>query len=398
MGNVSTSLRFLVNRSLAPFQTLKNGRRFSGAEALAVAAEHRTGRSDWGDPHFGGGLHALLEALEELPGLTPLGVVTFGNMIRQSLVNRLLFVGDSLPRNGLDAPVVITGLPRSGTTALHRMLALDPVFHAPPLWELLDPFSVTSPALKRWRTRAQITFKNRLVPDLDAKHYTRADTAEECTLLLANSFASPLYWDLAPLEGYREWVQSVDQRPVYEDYRRQLEVLQTSHPGRRLLLKAPAHLGNLAVLHEVVPEAQLIQIHRDPTTAFFSHCSLRETLSSLVVSQPNRELIAQEVRRVFEHDLRTNVEFHRGSPDVVAHVASGRLRSTPLEALEELHCRLGLGWRSDEAGRLRAFLDRPAGGGPGRHRYSDLGWGVDRDRVEGLFGGYRKAFGWAIES
>ncbi len=195
-------------------------------------------------------------------------MVTFGKMIRQALVNRLRFLGDSSPRSELNSPVIITGLPRSGTTALHRLLALDPVFHAPPLWELLDPFLDSADGLRRWRTRAQIGFKNRLLPDLDQKHFTRADTPEECTLLLANSFASPLFWDLAPLEGYLEWVQAADQRPVYEDYRRQLEILQARHPDRRLLLKAPAHLGNLAVLHEVVPEAHLIQTHRDPTAVF----------------------------------------------------------------------------------------------------------------------------------
>ena len=256
---MATTLRSLVNRSLAPFGAPAAGQRFGSSGDLLAAAERRTGLNSWGDPYFRGGLLALLEALEEVPGLTPLGVVTFGNMIRNALANRLRFVGEAAPRGELNSPVIITGLPRSGTTALHRLLALDPVFHAPPLWELLDPFSSPAPDLRRWRTSAQISFKNRLLPNLDEKHFTRADTPEECTLLLANCFASPLFWDLAPLEGYLDWVQCVDQRPVYEDYRRQLEVIQTRHPDRRLLLKAPAHLGNIAVLHEMVPEAHLIQ-------------------------------------------------------------------------------------------------------------------------------------------
>ncbi len=282
MSMMSTTLRSLVNRSLAPFGAAAPGRRFPAADDLLAAAERRTGLDDWGDPNFREALDALLRALEDFRDLTPLGVVTFGNMIRQAFINRLLFVADSSPESELDSPVIITGLPRSGTTALHRLLALDPVFHAPPLWELLDPYSTRKPDLRRWRTTAQIAFKNRLLPDLDQKHFTRADTPEECTLLLANSLASSLFWDLAPLEGYLEWVQAADQRPVYEDYRRQLEILQTRHPGRRLLLKAPAHLGNLAVLHEVVPEAQLIQTHRDPTgvSSATAACARRSLHSS----------------------------------------------------------------------------------------------------------------------
>jgi len=392
MSMMSTTLRSLVNRSLAPFGALAAGHRFGSSGDLLASTERRTGLDNWGDPHFQDGLGALLEALEGLPGLTPLGVATFGNMIRQALVNRLFFVGDSSPQSELSSPVIITGLPRSGTTALHRLLALDPVFHAPPLWELLDPFSTPVPDLRRWRTTVQISFKNQMLPDLDQKHFTRADTPEECTLLLANSFASPLFWDLAPLEGYLEWVQAADQRPVYEDYRRQLEVLQARHPGRRLLLKAPAHLGNLAVLRKAVPEAHLIQTHRDPTKCFFSHCSLRETLSAFVVDQPNRRRISNQVRRVFEHDLRGNLEFHEASPREVTHVACLTLRREPVVVLKEIHSRLGLDWTMDVAERATESIRAQSRSGPGKHRYSHDGWSVTPRHVAGLFSDYRSKF------
>jgi len=392
MAMMSTTLRSLVNRSLAPFGVPAAGQRFGSSDDLLAAAERRTRLSTWGDPTFRIGLDALLRALEEVPDLTPLGVATFGNMIRQALINRLRFVDDSSPRGELNSPVIITGLPRSGTTALHRLLALDSVFHAPPLWELLDPFSTPSPDLRRWRTTVQISFKNQLLPDLDQKHFTRADTPEECTLLLANTITSPLFWDLAPLEGYLDWVQTADQRPVYEDYRRQLEVLQTRHPNRRLLLKAPAHLGNLAVLRETVPEAHLIQTHRDPTKCFFSHCSLRETLSTFVVDQPNRGGISDQVQRVFEHDLRGNLEFHETSPLEVTHVACSALRSEPVEVLEGIHHRLGLDWTMDVAERVTASLRAKTRGGPGKHRYSHDGWSVTPKHVAGLFADYRSRF------
>jgi len=364
--------------------------RFEPAAQLMAWAQKRTGLGEWGDPIFRSGLNALLDSLEGMHGLSPLGVVTYDKMIRQALVNRLRFHDCSIPRRDLEAPVIITGLPRSGTTALHRLLALDPLFHAPPLWELLDPFADTGVSLRRWRTTAQIAFKNRLLPDLDQKHYTRADTAEECTLLLANSLASPIFWDLTPLDGYLEWYQSTDQRPVYVEYRRQLEVLQARHPGRRLLLKAPAHLGNLAVLHEIVPEAHLIQTNRDPTKAFFSHCSLRETLSSLVTVQPDRAAIADHVRRVFEHDLRANVMFHDKEPGAVTDVACSSLRREPTDVLRAIHSRFGLPWGESAANRV-ADAGRSSSG-PGKHHYSHDGWGIPASRVDTLFGDYRRRF------
>ena len=395
---VSTALRSLVNRTLAPFGEPPPGGRFESIDTLLATAERKTGLLDWGDPSFRDGLSVLLGALEEVPDLTPLGVVTFNNMIRQALVNRLRFLRDSAPRRDLKAPVIITGLPRSGTTVLHRMLSLDPSFHAPPLWELLDPFSVSNPGFRRWRTSAQITIKNRLLPNLDRKHFTRADTPEECTLLLANSFASPLFWDLAPLNDYLEWYQGASQRPVYGEYRRQLQVLQARHPDQRLLLKAPAHLGNLSILREVVPEARLIQTHRDPTECFFSHCSLRETLGRFVMSAPSREFIAGHVQRVFDFDLNANIEFHEDHPDEVVNVACGDLRTSSLEVLSGLGGALDLEWSRETADRAAAYLEQNPGGRFGKHRVSDDDWGVSRETVDQLFSIYRETFAGFIDT
>jgi len=397
MSTMSTTLRSLVNRTLAPFGPPAAGQRFGSSEDLLATAERQTGLSDWGDAQFRDGLEALLGSLEVVPDLTPLGVVTFSDIIRQALVSRLRFVCDSVPRRELNSPVIITGLPRSGTTALHRLLNLDPGFYAPPLWELRDPFATSTFDLRRWRTSAGITLKNRLLPDLDRKHFTRADTPEECTLLLANSLASPLFWDLAPLDGYLEWYQSTSQRPAYVDYRRQLEVLQALYPDQRLLLKAPAHLGNLAVLHEVVPEALLIQTHRDPTACFFSHCSLRETLALFVSDRPDRKAIAAQVQRVFEHDLQGNLEFHAASFGETIHVACSAVRNAPLEVLRDLHQSFDLEWNQATASRATTYLQRPQRSHGGRHSYSYTDWEISKESVDQLFHDYRTRFATAIE-
>jgi hypothetical protein len=396
MSTVSTYLRSIVNGALAPFGRQQAGERFDPVDDLLAKAERRTGLRDWGDPHFRDGLDALLGSLEEVPDLTPLGVVTFSDIICQALVSRLRFVRDSVQRSELNSPVIITGLPRSGTTALHRLLGLDPGFYSPPLWELRDPFATSTFDLRRWRTSAGIMLKNRLLPDLDRKHFTRADTPEECTLLLANSFASPLFWDLAPLDGYLEWYQSTSQWPAYVDYRRQLEVLQALHPDQRLLLKAPAHLGNLAVLHEVVPEALLIQTHRDPTSCFFSHCSLRETLGLFVIDRPSRKDITGQVRRVFEYDLGANLEFHEASSGETIHVACSAVRNAPLEVLRELHQSLDLEWNQATASRATTYFQRLQQGHGGPHHYSYTDWDIAKESVDRLFRAYRTRFATAI--
>jgi hypothetical protein len=382
----------LLNRALAPFGPSRVGRRFGGVDDLMAAAERRTGLDEWGDPHFRDGLETLLESLERVPDLTPLGAATFNNLIRSSLVNRLRFLSDSAPRLDLRPPIIITGLPRSGTTALHRLLAVEPEFHAPPLWELQDPFTTAAVDLRKWRSRAQIGIKNRILPELDAMHFTRAETPEECTLLLANSFASPLLWDMTPLDGYLEWYQKAPQKPVYREYRRQLELLQARHPGQQLLLKAPAHLPNLSVLQEVIPEARLIQTHRDPTACFSSHCSLREILSSFVVEQPDRPSIVDQVGRVFEHDLRANAEFHERSPGSTVHVSCSTLQRAPIEAVRVVREALDLGWDRETEKRAEVHQRPYPNRRPGLHRRGPDDWTVPKDELDRSFVSYREAF------
>ena len=385
---MSSSLRTVVNAAMSPFV---QGGPWSAA-SLIDRAERAAGASVWGDGPFRAGLEALLASIGELEDLTPLGSVVFGTMIEQALVNRLAFLGAEEPSGRLIPPIIITGLPRSGTTALHRLLALDRDHHAPPLWELLDPYADSPVALRRWRTRLQIAFKTRLLPELDDKHYTRANTPEECTLLLANSLASPLFWDLAPMDGYLRWYQSTPMEPVYDEYRRQLEVLQRRHPGRRLVLKAPAHLGNLAALHAVLPEAVLVQIHRDPTRCFFSHCSLRRTLTSFVLSRADPGVVGDHVRRVFEHDLDANLAFHDRAPGVVANVSQRRLRSAPIETLRDVYRAAGLEPISTTVRRWKADVDRRRRSRARHHRVSRDGWGVSPDRADAMFGDYRRRF------
>jgi hypothetical protein len=362
---------------------------------LLAAAEKKTGLSDWGEPHFREGLDALLDSVGELQGITPLGQMTFRSFIDQLLVNRLRFVRDSATRERLIPPIVITGLPRSGTTFLHRLMSLDPDHHAPPLWELLDPFG--SSRTRRLKGRMQVFIKTRLLRDLDRKHFTRADAPEECTLLLANSFASPLFADMAPLEDYLRWYHRAPQKTVYAEYRTQLEILQRRHPGKRLVLKAPAHVGQLASLLDAVPEAMVVQTHRDPAECFYSHCSLRETLARFVAEDTRRSTIARVGERVFERDMRSNLEFFENGDNGVAHVAYSRLCATPVAVVREIYRFHDLEWKPEMAGQAASHAERNPKNRHGNHAYRESDWGALNERTKRAFGAYRDRFAAAMK-
>ena len=127
--------------------------------------------------------------------------------------------------------------------------------------------------------------RQKLAPDVDRKHYTRADTPEECIWLLAATFVSPIFWVLAPVYGYLAWYKSQDRLQAYREYSSLLQVLQEVDPTRRLALKAPAHTGALDVLLKTIPEVLLIQTHRNPVEAsnslFYSlHSAVTESVDA----------------------------------------------------------------------------------------------------------------------
>jgi len=161
------------------------------------------------------GLDTLLLSIHNQDSLHLIGEITLYTLIKRSIRNRSRYLkikennqDKDLP---LNPPIFITGLSRSGTTFLHRLLSANPELYAFPLWELFDPFTRSRTRdVRKLKTKFEINVKNILLPDLDKKHYTRANNTEECNMLLANSFNSQLFVDIAPLPEYLEWIISAD--------------------------------------------------------------------------------------------------------------------------------------------------------------------------------------------
>jgi Sulfotransferase family len=204
-------------------------------ESLVQAAMQETGLTDFGSPYYREGLLPLLDSLEDDAALHFAGRVANREVIVGSLINRLLLT-ESCKRTPdffqrpLKPPIIVLGLPRSGTTLLHRLLAMDPAHRAVPWWELARP--VPGPDSERLPDRRRQVFQKKLhrrqkaMPDLDRKHYTRVDTPEECIWLLASSFLSPLFWAFAPVYGYLDCYKNQDRLQAYYEYRQLLQVLQ----------------------------------------------------------------------------------------------------------------------------------------------------------------------------
>ena len=250
------------------------------ADVLHARAVTETGLTDFGPDDYRERLDVYLAALNELDGLTAAGTVSFHGQILQLLKNRLL-LNDLLARHpeirdiDLLPPVVIAGLPRTGTTHLHNLLAAGPTFRTIPYWESVEPFPLPSevgmePDPRKARMDVAVAFMNAVMPHFPLMHEMTTEHVHEEIQLLANDLSTMLFETLAHVPRWRDYYLGHDQTSSYEYLKVQLQALQFLRGGRRWLLKSPQHLEQLPVLDAVFPGVVVVCTHRDPVPVALS--------------------------------------------------------------------------------------------------------------------------------
>ena len=250
------------------------------AGVLHAKASAETGLEDFGADDYRERLDTYLAALQEIPTMNPVGIVNHHAQLLQWLKNRLLLT-DLLVRHPeindieLLPPVVIAGLPRTGTTHLHNLLAAPTTFRTMPYWESNEPFPLPAESGiepdPRWtRMDVAVQVMNVVMPHFPLMHEMTADHVHEEIQLLANDFSTMLFETLAHVPGWRDYYMAHDQTSHYEYLETQLKAMQFLRGGRRWLLKSPQHLEQLPVLDKVFPDVFVIFTHRDPTPVALS--------------------------------------------------------------------------------------------------------------------------------
>lgn len=245
---------------------------------LHAQARTETGLDDFGPRDYEERLDLLLACYREVSGLTAAGQVNLYAQFVQLLKNRLL-LADLLRRepgiaeSELAPPVVIAGLPRTGTTHLQQMLAATGIFRTLPYWESLEPFPLPAeigvePDPRRERTAVNVGVMNDALPHLIKMHEMDGpDHIHEEIALLACDFSTMYFETFTEVPGWVDHYRTHDQAPHYRYLRLQLQALQHARPGGasgRWLLKSPQHLEQLPVLAQVFPDATVVVTHRAP--------------------------------------------------------------------------------------------------------------------------------------
>jgi Sulfotransferase family len=250
------------------------------ADALHAKAIADTGLDDFGPDDYRERLDVYLAALHDIDGMHGPGIVNFFGQLSQWLKNRLLLT-DLVTRHPeihdieLLPPVVIAGLPRTGTTHLHNLLAAAPTFRTLPYWESFEPFPLPSevgvePDPRAARMDVAVTVMNIVMPHFALMHEMTTEHVHEEIQLLANDVSTMFMETLAHVPRWRDYYLAHDQTSTYEYLATQLKALQFLRGGRRWLLKSPQHLEQLPVLAKVFPGVAVVCTHRDPVPVALS--------------------------------------------------------------------------------------------------------------------------------
>ena len=256
------------------------------AEAIVAAAVKQTGLSDLGDAGVVERLDILCRALRHEAGLSRPGVVSWYSQLLQLVKNRLL-IGDVLRRHPeihdteIVRPIIICGLPRTGTTHLHNLLSADPALRSLPYWESLEPVLAEAekpgpdePDPRRARTAFALDVLNAALPHFVRMHEMTVDHVHEEIQLLAIDVSTMLFETPSLVPSWRDAYGARDQTPSYEYLRTVLKVLQFLRGGTRWVLKSPQHLEQFGPLLATFPDATVVVTHRDPAAVTVSMATM----------------------------------------------------------------------------------------------------------------------------
>jgi hypothetical protein len=379
--------------------------RLPRADELLDLALKRGRRRDFADRSFIRPFERLLEACDAEADLSLLGIRALRVDVLRFLRNLLRFeefeaACPSVLSRPIQAPVFITGMPRSGTTFLHRLILQDPSTIAPRLFQLVYPHASRAgrfeTALRRRWVGLQLAVFRMLSPEFNALHPVAVDAPEECTDITAHVFQSLRFESTYRVPSYSGWLQRHGLLHAYRFHRRFLQHLDADLPGRRWILKSPDHVFALDDIREVYPDARLVFIHRDPVRVLASVARLTEVLRRPFARSVDRVEVGRDVSASWV-DGAQRMSALSARDNSVLHLHYQQIIRSPLDAVRAvyLHCNLVL---TDEAeAHMRRWLGTSVNVGRPWREYSLAEFGLDPHLLRERFARYTDSFGIEIE-
>ncbi len=351
------------------------------------------------------GLRRLLAAIAKDTELSLFGYLS----VRWDMVRLLRNAGlveqahQRSPRLGaapVAAPIFILGLPRSGTTFLHGLLARDPGKLVPRYWQTIFPgprppgFNPRTDRRARQADRQLKLFAG-LAPGFAQQHPIHADSPQECSEITAHVFESLRFDTTFRVPDYLAWMDAHGDRAGFEFHRKFLQFLQDGKPAT-WVLKCPDHTFSLDAILAIYPDARFVIVHRDPVSVFASVAHLTEVLRRPFLRNIDAAEIGAQVSARWIEGAQRLIGFDQ-RPDIAParkiHVQHDVLIRQPMQVIADIHQQFGLALPPAATAAMRASLQAQPRGGYARHgRYALGRFGINADRLRQQFAGYLDYF------
>jgi hypothetical protein len=375
--------------------------------SILAEARAKAGFDDFGDESFREPLRVLLHALDTEAGLLDFGRAAQRGRIVELLVNRLraerqFRAHPEILDELIGPPIVIVGLPRTGTTLLHRTLAQDPRLFSARWFECRYPAPIgdavggaADPRIAQAKAEVQMMLDGS--PALAAIHPMDAMAADEEILLLEHSFLSTVPESGANVPSYGRWLDAHDQRPAYRYLTKLLQLLQwqkrrAGQAAQRWVLKTPHHLGLADLVLETFPGALIVQTHRDPLESIPSLASMITALWVLVAETVDPKEVARQWSGKMAAALRRCLEVRDLHPDRFLDVWFLDAVKDPVGQARRIYDVAGLSFPAEVESAMQAFMATNPREGRPPHQYTLEEFGLSADGIARDFQAYRERF------
>ena len=367
-------------------------------------AKSETGLSDLGEPLFFEGLNRLINSINNEANLNEIGIQAQPIRIQGLLTNRLRFEEDlkkfpEILDQEIIAPIVIVGLPRTGSTMTHRLLASDPNHTAMLWWE--GRYPALLPGEKRGDIEARMELGKAEVDAVVAASPEALDIhpwdykgADEEILLLEHNFLSTVPESFMALPSYSEWIEEQDHTLAYEDLKKFIQYLQWQNPGRekkRWVLKSPHHLGFIDKMISVFPDAKIIQTHRDPIKTVPSFCSMCANLFEPLTTNFDKVFIGKHWSNKLTRALNHCMNISEQHPDNFLDLEFLNMIKDPIDEMKKIYEFIGESFGEKTEVAMEAWREENKHE-MGAHKYSLEEYDLTESQINNNFAKYQQKY------
>ncbi|MDG1949049.1 MAG: sulfotransferase [SAR86 cluster bacterium] len=351
--------------------------------------EGRLGEEDYLEP-----LEILVNSLNKNK-LNKFGELAFKHQLKKRLKTRALLYSASQEQEFADPadPIFVIGLPRSGTTFLFNLLYQDKSYRSPLYWEIMNPLPITNnkyDIAKRMRKVDRDLFIGKtIIPKLRSMHAIKANMPEECEQIATMHVKSFVYMCMADIPEYTKYLKHCEFDSVFMWHKRFFQVIESKNRPQRWLLKDPSHIGNIPSILKTYPNAKFINIHRNPTEAMGSFCSLTKNIRSAFTKKINTESIGKTVTDFWSHNLNKGLDDRSlvNSNNIVDIRYSDFVKS-PLLEIKRVYASLQMDMTIETENNIQQFLLHGKSKSKRKHNYSLNEFGLNEKNIKDQFSDY----------